>query len=111
MNLLLDENVDLALRTELLRHAPSLTVWRVGMLGVPAFGTLDPEILLWCEESDFILVTFNRKSMPVHLQDHLTQGRHIPGILSLSQSLNFGELLDELLLVSKPRCRLSFKTK
>nr|WP_293128835.1 DUF5615 family PIN-like protein [Microcoleus sp. bin38.metabat.b11b12b14.051] len=44
----------------------------------PSRGTLDPEILKWCEEYNFILVTNNRKSMPVHLTDHLAERRHIP---------------------------------
>lgn len=64
---LLDENVNPILRTGLLREDVNLTVWQIGMLGAPALGTLDPEILIWCEENDFILVTNNRKSMPLHL--------------------------------------------
>ena len=64
---LLDENVNPILRSALLRERPNLTVWQVEMLGAPALGTLDPEILIWCEENLFLLVTNNRKSMPVHL--------------------------------------------
>ena len=80
---LLDEHMPLAHRTQLLSRAPSLTLWKIGMPGVPPSGTLDPEILLWCEANDFILVTNNRKSIPVHLADHLAAGRHIPGILTV----------------------------
>jgi len=65
----------LAYRTQLLSREPRLTIWKIGMPGVPPSGTLDPEILLWCEGNDFILVTNNRKSMPVHLADHLAAGR------------------------------------
>jgi hypothetical protein len=49
------------------------------MLGCPDYGTLDPDILIWCEENEFILVTNNRKSMPVHLQDHLAENRRATG--------------------------------
>jgi Domain of unknown function (DUF5615) len=52
---LLDENVDLEYRVQLLRHDPALTVWAVNDPGAPAKGTLDPDILRWCEEHDFIL--------------------------------------------------------
>ncbi|HEY0657898.1 MAG TPA: DUF5615 family PIN-like protein, partial [Pyrinomonadaceae bacterium] len=69
---LLDENVNPILRFALLRSEPNLIVWQVGMLGAPTLGTSDPEILIWCEENAFVLVTNNRKSMPVHLKDHLT---------------------------------------
>ena len=47
---LLDENVNPILRAELLKREPNLTVWQIGMLGCPDYGTLDPEILVWCEE-------------------------------------------------------------
>ena len=51
---LLDENVDPRFRRELLKHEPSLSVWKVGDVYAPAVGTLDPDILLWCEEHAFI---------------------------------------------------------
>lgn len=98
---LMDENVNPLLRRELLRREPNLTVWQVGILGSPDYGTLDPEILIWCEENEFILVTNNRKSMPVHLNDHLSAGRHIFGIFSLNESLSIGETIDELILIAQ----------
>jgi hypothetical protein len=97
---LMDENVNPILRRELLRREPNLVVWRVGILGSPEYGTLDPEILIWCEENGFVLVTNNRKSMPVHLQDHLAKGRHATGILTLNEAMTIGETIDELLLIA-----------
>ncbi len=97
---LLDENVNPILRSALLSREPNLTVWQVGLLGAPDFGTLDPEVLVWCEENGFILATNNRKSMPVHLEDHLSSGRHSNGILTLSENMSVGETLDELVLIA-----------
>jgi hypothetical protein len=94
-----DENVDPIIRTELLRKEPSLVVWKVGDPGTPPKGSSDPEILLWCEENSFILVTKNRKSIPRHLREHLTEGRHIPGIFELNPNMSIGETIDELLLI------------
>jgi hypothetical protein len=96
---LLDENVDPTLRTQLIRHAPDLVVWRIGDPGAPKHGTLDPEILLWCEANSFVLVTGNRKSMPVHLRAHLAAGHHIPGILVLHPDMTIGAALNQLLLI------------
>jgi hypothetical protein len=73
---LIDENLPPVYQTQLLRRKPELTVWMVGDPGTPPKGTLDPEILLWCEQNQFVLVTNNRRSMPVHLIDHLNQNRH-----------------------------------
>lgn len=73
----------------------------VGEIGTPPKSTLDPEILLWCEEHNFILVTNNRSSMPVHLADHIAQGHHIPGILILNADFSFGQNIEELILIAE----------
>ncbi len=97
---LLDEHMPPAYRTQLLSREPGLTIWKIGMPGVPPPGTLDPAILLWCEANNFILVTNNRKSMPVHLADHLAAGRHILGILTVDVTRDISRNLDDLLLVA-----------
>ena len=96
---LLDENVNPILRGALISRDSDLTVWQVGMLGAPKFGTTDAEILVWCEENQFILLTHNRKSMPVHLQEHLAQNHHANGIFILNENMSVGETVDELLLI------------
>jgi hypothetical protein len=100
LNYLLDEHVDPLYQTQILRRVPELTVWLVGGLGAPRKGTLDPDILIWCEEHDFVLVTNNRHTMPDHLSDHLALGRHVPGIFILNAGMTIGETIDELLLLA-----------
>ncbi|MBD2773589.1 DUF5615 family PIN-like protein [Iningainema tapete] len=58
---LLDENLPLTFHEQLLLCQPDLIVWMVGDLDAPLKGTLDPEILCWCEEQGFILGTRNLK--------------------------------------------------
>ena len=96
---LLDENLDPIFRAELFRREPEMVVWRISDPNTPPRGTLDPEILQWCEENSFILVTNNRKSMPQHLQAHLAKQRHIPGIFELNPNMSIGETIDELVLI------------
>jgi hypothetical protein len=98
---LLDETVDPYYQTQLLLREPDLVVWRVSDPGTPLKGTLDPEILCWCEEKRFILVTNNRKSIPVHLAEHISSDRHVPGIIILNFKLSIGENLEELILIAK----------
>lgn len=96
---LLDENVPPRLRRALARHWPEIVVWMVGDEDAPPLGTLDPEILVWCEANGFALVTYNRSSMPLHLQAHLDVGRHVSGIFVLSESLSIGAIVDDLSLI------------
>ena len=97
---LMDENVDPVYRTQILRLEPELVVWAVGDEGTPQKRTLDPDILLWCDEHGFVLVTNNRTSMPPHLAEHLAQGRHVPGIFILNPNMSIGETIEELILIA-----------
>lgn len=62
----------------------------------PRRGTLDPEILLYCEAEHRMLVTDNRKSMPSHEADHFAAGQHHWGILTTSRHVPIGELALQL---------------
>ena len=96
---LLDEHVDPMLRAQFILHEPTLVVWIIGDPGAPKRGTSDTDIFLWCEANSFVLVTSNRASMPGHLQDHLSAGHHVPGILILNPVMTIGATIDELLLI------------
>jgi hypothetical protein len=96
---LLDENLPKRLLIELRRKIPDLEIERVGELGVPDLGTPDPDILRWIEKHNYILVTNNRKSMPVHIADHFAEGRHFPGIIVMTQDMSIGEVVSELEII------------
>ena len=93
---LLDENLDPSLRRALKRAQPEMIVWRVGDVSAPPLQSPDPDILIWCKENEHVLVTNNRASMPVHLADHLSNDRHLPGILVIKKNMPWGVLIDEL---------------
>ncbi|MDZ8067252.1 MAG: hypothetical protein RMY64_16785 [Nostoc sp. DedQUE08] len=38
--------------------------------------------------------------MPVHLAEHITVNRHVPGIFILNQNLSIGENIEELIIVA-----------
>ncbi|OUL35264.1 DUF5615 family PIN-like protein [Nostoc sp. 106C] len=98
---LLDENVAPLYQVQLRRQKPDLIVWVVGEPATPPKSTLDPEILCWCEEHNFILVTNNRKSMPVHLAEHIAQGQNMPGIFILNDKLTIGQNINELIIIAE----------
>ena len=97
---LIDENISPQYRTQLLYHEPSLTVLAVGDEGAPPKSTPDPEILVWCEQNQFNLITNNRESMPQHLSDHLSAGHHVPAIFTINLAVPMGKIIEELLLIA-----------
>ncbi|HAX79621.1 MAG TPA: hypothetical protein DCY88_28265 [Cyanobacteria bacterium UBA11372] len=98
---LIDENMLPLYQEQLLAKQPDLIVRAVGDPEVPPKGTKDPEILCWYEENGYILVTNNRRSMPMHLLDHLAEGRHILGILSLRKKADIGQVIEDLILIAE----------
>ena len=100
LNYLIDENVNPIYPNQIKQREPDILIKVVGEPETPPKSTLDPEILCWCEDNKFVLVTNNRTSMPVHLTDHIALGRHVPGIFILNPNLSVGENLEELILAA-----------
>ena len=96
---LIDESLRLSTVAALRRIEPSLDVHRVGQAEMPPFGTPDPEILAFCDKSNRLLVTLDRASMPAHVADHLAAGGHTAGLLLVTPTCSFRQLLDDLLLI------------
>ena len=96
---LIDENTTRVIADQLLRLRSEIDILVVGDDFAPTRGTLDPEILVWMEQEGYSLITRNRKSMPVHLKDHLQAGRHIPGIFTFTHGAPPGLVIETLLLV------------
>lgn len=99
ISFLLDENVKRSLLLALRENVPELALRSIGEDGAPQLRTPDPEILLWCEANNFSLVTNNRASMPVHLQDHLAAGRYVPGIFILNRKMDTNSTVNHLALI------------
>ncbi len=99
LRFLLDENMPHAVRDQLLLRQPEMQVDAVGDVGAPALGTPDSEILVWLEANDAVLVSRNRRTMPMHLRDHLAAGNHVPGILLIRRRYTWGQIIEDLHLI------------
>jgi hypothetical protein len=99
--LLLDENLGRALQKALREYDPGLVVLRVGDPEAPPQGTKDPELLKWLEAKGFILVSDNRKTLQGHLNDHLSQGGHVGGILWLRPKAAYRKTIEDLALIAR----------
>lgn len=96
---LLDENLSPRLKLAILRLNSEIDILRVGDINTPALGTLDPEILIYLEKSQRILLTDNRKSMPEHIQAHWNNGGFIWGLFWLRPKATIRELAEDIVLI------------
>jgi len=61
-------------------------------------GRSDPEVLLLAAQDGRVLVSHDRRSMPGHFARFI-ENRASPGLIIVSQSLDTGEAIEELLLI------------
>lgn len=81
------------------RRAPHVELSRVGKPGAPACGSLDPELLRWCEEHHALLISCDRTTMPGHFADHVASGRTCWGVLLLRPRPSLARCLDDLIAI------------
>ncbi|OQX25797.1 MAG: hypothetical protein BWK80_13795 [Desulfobacteraceae bacterium IS3] len=96
---LLDENINKSIQRQLCRMGQNIKVLAVGDTDAPPKGTSDPELLLWMEENGYILVTENRSTIPGHIADHFSAGRHFPGVFWIRPNVAAGAVAEELYLI------------
>jgi predicted nuclease of predicted toxin-antitoxin system len=92
---LADENLNGKIVAGLLRREPAIdfeTAKDAELLGLP-----DPEVLSIAARDRRMLVTHDRETMPRHFARFI-EGRTSPGVLIVSQKLDIGETIEEVLL-------------
>jgi hypothetical protein len=96
---LIDENLArFAIVDGIRLRNPAIDVLFVGGPGAPPLQTPDPAILEYCEQTQRMLVTDNRESMPAHVADSFAAGRHHWGILTVRKGRrhDIGGIIDSL---------------
>ncbi len=96
---LIDEDTSHVIRDGLRHHQPEIEVRVVGSENAPPKSTPDDVILQFLGCEGFFLVTSNRSTMPGHLKAHLQKGGHVPGILLLHHSYDYGQVIETLQLI------------
>lgn len=96
---LIDEPVPARFLKGLHLRAPYVSVRQVNDPSMPAKGTLDPDLLIFCETQRLALISNDINTLPDHVNDHLLQGRHTWGVFILRPGFDFDELLDDILLI------------
>lgn len=99
LRFLLDEHIAHAICDQLLRLDPDIDILVMGQPPAPPYGTPDQELLIWLEETGYVLVTNNRRTMPDHVRDHYAAGRRIPGVCLLKRNASMGRVIEDLYLL------------
>ena len=104
LRFVLDENQRGLLWRAVVRHnqigLDFLDVTRVGDHSDLPLGSPDPDILLWCEREDRILVSSDKSTMGTHLAGHLATGHRSPGIFMFRRSARLSQIVAHLTLVA-----------
>ena len=114
LHYLLDEHLRGPLWRAVQRHnargIDTIDALRVGDVVELPLESPDPEILLWAERENRILVSQDRRTLPVHLDRHLQAGHHSPGIVIIQKSTTIPEVL-EFLAKTRDGHRISERTR
>lgn len=76
-----------------------IEVLLVGDEAAPPKGTLDPQLLIWAEENDYIIVSGDMSTLPNHISTHMSAGRHTKGVLWLRRRAALADLIETLYLI------------
>jgi hypothetical protein len=100
LRFLLDENLRGQLWDAISRHNTLggylIDALRVGDPGAPSLGTSDPDLLVWAEHEQRVLVSIDRSTIPRHIREHLNSGHHTAGVILIRKSARSGSIVSYL---------------
>jgi hypothetical protein len=100
----LDEHFRGRLWHAIQRHNASgaypIDAFRVGDPVDLPLGSLDPDILLWAERNGYVVVSFDKGTMPGHLAKHLQAGNYSPGVYLVRGNATIPQVVDYLILAA-----------
>lgn len=97
LKLLIDQDLDHDILRGLMRRIPRLdavTAFEIGMSEAA-----DPELLTWAAQAGRIIITHDRKTMPMHTADLLGEGENIAGLFVVLRSLPVHQVIEDLELM------------
>lgn len=104
LTFVLDENVPRrvwrAIQRHNLRGSERLDVVRVGEVEDLPYSTDDAALLKWAERENRILISSDKRTLPVELKRHLQSGNTSPGILMLRSSTPVAVVIEWLILIA-----------
>lgn len=59
----------------------------------------DEKLLLWASQNDRVLLTHDRRTMPIHFATLLEKGENLQGVIIAPRQLPIGQAIDELEMI------------
>lgn len=97
--ILCDEDIRRELLAAVGGKEPGLEILAVGQPDAPPKETKDPELLLWAEQQGYTLLTRDKRTMPLHVANHLAAGHHTWGVFIINQDRSWKDILENLILI------------
>jgi hypothetical protein len=94
---LADADLNRAIVSGVLRREPSLDFMTAQTGGLRRLN--DPEVLALAAEHQRVLVSQDVFTMPAHFRAFRNAGKHSAGVFLISQSLDVGTAIEELMLI------------
>jgi hypothetical protein len=97
LKLLIDQDFDHDILRGLLQRIPNLdalTAFDAGLSSAP-----DSELLAWADEAERIIVTHDRRTMPVHGARRLKEGKRVFGVFVVPRRLAIVDVINDLEMV------------
>jgi hypothetical protein len=97
LHLLIDQDLDHDILRGLIRRIPQLDVVTAFEIGMSE--ATDRELLIRAAQEGRIVVTHDRKTMPVHAADLISEGENIAGLFIVLRNKALRQVLEDLELV------------
>jgi hypothetical protein len=97
LRLLIDQDFDHDILRGLIRRIPHLDA--VSALEVGMSEATDPQLLTWAVQEGRIVVTHDRKTMPMFASGLMGKGRDIAGLFVVPRSLSIHRAIEDLELM------------
>lgn len=94
---LADEDFDGRIVRGLLHRKKELDLVRVQDIGL--LGASDEKLLEWATENKCVVLTHDKRTMPVHVRDRLLDGQSVPGVVIVLTSFAIGRCIDDIELL------------
>jgi hypothetical protein len=97
LRLLIDQDLDHDILRGLVRRIPQLNA--VTALEIGMGEATDPQLLVKAAQEGRIIVTHDRKTMPTHAADLMSEGGNIAGLFVVPRSLPLHQVIEDLQLM------------